>query len=36
MDTTSDLTWPPEPLEMPGDPLAPERQVCFALSIAAR
>src|SRR3984957_14381284 len=25
-----------EPIEIPGDPLALERQVCFALSIAAR
>src|ERR1700757_3960408 len=33
MDTTTDATELPE---IPGDPLALERQVCFALSIAAR
>jgi MarR family transcriptional regulator, organic hydroperoxide resistance regulator len=33
MDVTTDATTLPE---VPGDPLALERQVCFALSIAAR
>ena len=33
MDTTTDATELPQ---IPGDPLALERQVCFALSIAAR
>lgn len=33
MDVTADVTGPPE---IPGDPLALERQVCFALSAAAR
>ena len=36
MDITADVAGPPEPPEIPGDPLALERQVCFALSIAAR
>jgi DNA-binding MarR family transcriptional regulator len=34
MDTNA--AGPPEPPEIPGDPLALERQVCFALSIAVR
>jgi DNA-binding MarR family transcriptional regulator len=33
MDITADAAGPPE---IPGDPLVLERQVCFALSIAAR
>jgi DNA-binding MarR family transcriptional regulator len=33
MDSTADVSQLPE---IPGDPLALERQVCFALSIAAR
>src|SRR6201993_3585419 len=33
MDTTTDATELPE---IPGDPLALERQVCFALSVATR
>lgn len=33
MDVTADVAGPPE---IPGDPLDLERQVCFALSIAAR
>jgi DNA-binding MarR family transcriptional regulator len=36
MDHTADAAGPPELPEIPGDPLALERQVCFALSIAAR
>jgi MarR family transcriptional regulator, organic hydroperoxide resistance regulator len=36
MDITPDVAWPPGPPEIPGDPLALERQVCFALSIAMR
>ncbi|HEX6450939.1 MAG TPA: MarR family transcriptional regulator [Trebonia sp.] len=36
MDTNADASGPPEIPEIPGDPLALERQVCFALSIAAR
>jgi MarR family transcriptional regulator, organic hydroperoxide resistance regulator len=36
MDITADVAKPPGPPEIPGDPLALERQVCFALSIAAR
>ena len=38
MDITADPDpgRPAEPAEIPGDPLALERQVCFALSIAAR
>src|ERR1700745_384383 len=38
MDTNADAAAPeiPEIPEIPGDPLALERQVCFALSIAAR
>ena len=36
MDHTADAAGPPEQPEIPGDPLALERQVCFALSIAAR
>jgi MarR family transcriptional regulator, organic hydroperoxide resistance regulator len=35
MDTNADAAAPEIP-EIPGDPLALERQVCFALSIAAR
>src|ERR1700691_2006812 len=33
---TGSLADAPELIEIPGDPLALERQVCFALSIAAR
>jgi DNA-binding MarR family transcriptional regulator len=33
MENTADATGPPE---IPGDPLALERQVCFALSVATR
>jgi MarR family transcriptional regulator, organic hydroperoxide resistance regulator len=36
MDITADAAWESGPPEIPGDPLALERQVCFALSIAAR
>ena len=39
MDITADVAGPPgppEPPEVPGDPLALERQVCFALSVATR
>jgi DNA-binding MarR family transcriptional regulator len=36
MDITADVAGPPEPPEIPGDPLALERQVCFALSVATR
>jgi DNA-binding MarR family transcriptional regulator len=36
MDTTAETAGAPAPLEIPGDPLELERQVCFALSIAAR
>src|ERR1700744_4662919 len=36
MATTADFGPPAEPPETPDDPLALERQVCFALSIAAR
>src|SRR5580704_17465286 len=36
MDITADASSPAEPSETPEDPLALERQVCFALSIAAR
>ncbi|MGD0555434.1 MAG: MarR family transcriptional regulator [Streptosporangiaceae bacterium] len=36
MENTADLDGQAEPTEIPGDPLALERQVCFALSIAAR
>ncbi len=36
MDTTADTAGAPAPQEIPGDPLVLERQVCFALSIAAR
>src|ERR1700742_762852 len=36
MSTTSDSAAPAAPPEIPGDPLALERQVCFALSVAAR
>jgi DNA-binding MarR family transcriptional regulator len=37
MDITADTAGQaPGPPEIPGDPLALERQVCFALSIAAR
>jgi DNA-binding MarR family transcriptional regulator len=36
MSTTSDSAAPAATVEIPGDPLALERQVCFALSIAAR
>src|ERR1700744_239207 len=36
MATTADFGPPAEAPEIPGDPLALERQVCFALSIAAR
>src|SRR5580704_8573940 len=36
MDVTADTGGRAEPPEIPGDPLALERQVCFALSIAAR
>jgi MarR family transcriptional regulator, organic hydroperoxide resistance regulator len=33
---TADVNSQAEPLEIPGDPLALERQVCFALSVATR
>jgi MarR family transcriptional regulator, organic hydroperoxide resistance regulator len=36
MDTTADEGSPAGPPEIPGDPLALERQVCFALSVATR
>ncbi len=36
MDITTDAAGGPGLPEIPGDPLALERQVCFALSIAAR
>jgi MarR family transcriptional regulator, organic hydroperoxide resistance regulator len=36
MEITADVGRPAELPEIPGDPLALERQVCFALSIAAR
>ncbi len=36
MATTADFGSPAGALEIPGDPLALERQVCFALSVAAR
>jgi DNA-binding MarR family transcriptional regulator len=36
MATTADFGPPAEAPEIPGDPLALERQVCFALSVAAR
>jgi DNA-binding MarR family transcriptional regulator len=36
MDITADVAGPPELPEIPGDPLALERQVCFALSVATR
>ena len=36
MDITADAAGLPEPPEIPGDPLALERQVCFALSVATR
>ena len=36
MDITADAAGPPGPPEIPGDPLALERQVCFALSVATR
>ena len=36
MDITADAAGPPEPPEIPRDPLALERQVCFALSVATR
>jgi DNA-binding MarR family transcriptional regulator len=36
MDITTDAAGTPGLPEIPGDPLALERQVCFALSIAAR
>ena len=36
MDITADVAGPPGPPEIPGDPLALERQVCFALSVATR
>jgi DNA-binding MarR family transcriptional regulator len=36
MDSTVDAAGASGPPEIPGDPLALERQVCFALSIAAR
>jgi MarR family transcriptional regulator, organic hydroperoxide resistance regulator len=36
MEITADLSSEQELPEIPGDPLALERQVCFALSIAAR
>ena len=36
MGNTADAAGPPEPPEIPGDPLALERQVCFALSVATR
>jgi DNA-binding MarR family transcriptional regulator len=36
MEVTADIAGQAQPPEIPGDPLALERQVCFALSIAAR
>jgi MarR family transcriptional regulator, organic hydroperoxide resistance regulator len=36
MDTTADESSPAGLPEIPGDPLALERQVCFALSVATR
>src|SRR6201999_1671064 len=36
MATTADFGPPAEAPEIPGDPLALERQVCFALSVATR
>ena len=36
MDTTADAAPGAEPPQLPGDPLELERQVCFALSVAAR
>ena len=36
MATTTDFSPPAEAPQIPGDPLALERQVCFALSVAAR
>jgi DNA-binding MarR family transcriptional regulator len=36
MDMSADAAGPPGPPEIPGDPLALERQVCFALSVATR
>jgi MarR family transcriptional regulator, organic hydroperoxide resistance regulator len=36
MDITADVAGAPEPPEITGDPLALERQVCFALSVATR
>ena len=36
MDTTADTAGSPPLPEIPGDPLALERQVCFALSVATR
>jgi DNA-binding MarR family transcriptional regulator len=36
MDTSADENSPAELPEIPGDPLALERQVCFALSVATR
>jgi DNA-binding MarR family transcriptional regulator len=36
MEDNADVGRRAEPPEIPGDPLALERQVCFALSIAAR
>ena len=36
MDITADAAGAPRPPEIPGDPLALERQVCFALSVATR
>jgi DNA-binding MarR family transcriptional regulator len=36
MDITADAAGLPEPPEIPRDPLALERQVCFALSVATR
>jgi DNA-binding MarR family transcriptional regulator len=36
MDITTDAAGLPEPPEIPRDPLALERQVCFALSVATR
>src|SRR5258708_37907397 len=36
MDITADAAGAPRPPEIPGDPLALERQVCFALAVATR
>jgi DNA-binding MarR family transcriptional regulator len=36
MDITAAAAGAPRPPEIPGDPLALERQVCFALSVATR